>query len=452
MAYDFSTPASARHAVAIIGGAVAGSEAASLCAERGILAIVLEQNERPFGKIEDGLPRWHEKLRDKEYAQIGRNLSKPGVLFVPRTKLGRDITLDTLLNEWGFNAVLLANGAWRDRPLFGDSPSSEVPGLVYQNPFVYWYNHYPDQGFAGPSFEVHDDAVVIGGGLASIDVAKIINCELYKRALAARGIQITTLDLEHAGIRETLAKHSLTPADLGVKGATLYYRREKAAMPLASPPENATPEQLAKTAQVRSKVMDKVTEKYLVGFAGNHLPLEPILENGRMAGIRFQRTHTVNGKLESIPGDVVDVRSPLVVSSIGSVPLPIPGLPMKGELVDYADWDTGRVKGLDHVFGLGNVLTGKGNIKESRKSSAEISAQVLRYLGLAEGFSLDSAHADARTNAGSTLDAAIAARPALQPDAIARIYQGVQKLWQGVGYPGDYETWIASVRTAGEER
>ena len=34
----------------------------------------------------------------------------------------------------------------------------------------------------------------------------------------------------------------------------------------------------------------------LVRFAGNHLPLEPLLENGRMAGIRFQRTRTNNGK------------------------------------------------------------------------------------------------------------------------------------------------------------
>ena len=59
----------------------------------GILAVVLEQNDRPFGKIEDGLPRWHEKLRDKEYAQIGAQpAASPGVLFVPRTKLGRDIS------------------------------------------------------------------------------------------------------------------------------------------------------------------------------------------------------------------------------------------------------------------------------------------------------------------------------------------------------------------------
>ena len=58
----------------ICGGAVAGSEAARLFAERGALAIVFEQNARPYGKIEDGLPRWHAKLREKEYARIDENL------------------------------------------------------------------------------------------------------------------------------------------------------------------------------------------------------------------------------------------------------------------------------------------------------------------------------------------------------------------------------------------
>ena len=87
-----SIPSQSRHVVAIIGGAVAGSEAAAVCAERGITAIVLEQNDRPFGKIEDGLPRWHDKLRQKEYAHIGKNLSNRTVLFVPRTQLGRDLS------------------------------------------------------------------------------------------------------------------------------------------------------------------------------------------------------------------------------------------------------------------------------------------------------------------------------------------------------------------------
>jgi len=321
---------------------------------------------------------------------------------------------------------------------------------VYQNSFVYWYNHYPEPDYQGPRFEIHDRAVVIGGGLASIDVVKIINCELYKRALAKRGIRTTTLELEHTGIRELLAKHGLTAESLGVEGATLYYRREKTAMPLASPPDNATPEQHAKIAQVRAKVMDKVCEKYLVRFVGNHAPLEPILEAGQLVGIRFQRTRTVNGKLEAIPGDTVEVHSPLIVSSIGSIPVAIPGLPMKGELVDYADWDTGRVQGFDHVFGLGNVLTGKGNIKESRKSSSAVTAQVMRTLGLGGEHSLDPAHAAAR-EAAEVVIADVIARPALSSEALAQIEQRVTELWAKSGYAGDYASWIAASRADGDE-
>ena len=57
----------ARHVVAVIGGATAGSEVAHILAERGALVAVIEQNSRSFGKIEDGLPRWHAKQRKDEY-------------------------------------------------------------------------------------------------------------------------------------------------------------------------------------------------------------------------------------------------------------------------------------------------------------------------------------------------------------------------------------------------
>src|SRR6187549_2757158 len=118
--------AAPRHVVAICGGAVSGSEAASVCAERGMLAVVFEQNARPYGKIEDGLPRWHDKLRAQEYARIDENLSRPGVYFVPRTKIGTDLELGQIAQQWGASAVLLANGAWRDRPLPVDGADAYI--------------------------------------------------------------------------------------------------------------------------------------------------------------------------------------------------------------------------------------------------------------------------------------------------------------------------------------
>jgi NADPH-dependent glutamate synthase beta subunit-like oxidoreductase len=447
-------PNDPKHVVVIVGGAVAGSEAAALCAERGILAVVIEQNDRPYGKIEDGLPRWHDKLRKKEYEHIDANLARENVLYLPRTRLGEHVTLPQLRERWGANAVLLASGAWRDRPLFAGAEAHLGRGLVNQNALVYWYNHAHERGYSGPQFELEDRAIVVGGGLASIDVVKIINFELYKRAFAQHGVQLTTLEIEHDGIPALMAKHGLSKAQLGVHGVTLYYRREKTAMPLASPPDDATPAQIAKTGQVRAKLMDKVIEKYLVHFEPNHAPLGPLLDaQGRMIGLRFQRTQTVDGKLVNVDDGIVEVRAPMVVSSIGSIPMPTPGLPMKGELIDFEDWTTGRVRGLPHVFGLGNVLTGKGNIKESRKNAQDISVQLVKdYLGLGDEaeLNLDGAHAAAREIAEAVVRDA-ESQPVVARDRIANLRADVSALWQTSGYDGDYAAWIQRMMPQGTE-
>ena len=78
------------HCVAVIGGATAGAEIAAKLAERGVAVVVFEQKDRPYGKIEDGLPRWHTGLRSKEFANIDGKLSSPGVRFVPGHHLYAD--------------------------------------------------------------------------------------------------------------------------------------------------------------------------------------------------------------------------------------------------------------------------------------------------------------------------------------------------------------------------
>src|ERR1700688_3068651 len=81
------------HFVAIVGGAIAGSVAAEILADNGIHVVVIEQNKKPYGKIEDGLPRWHMEQRKQEYSRIDARLRKPGVFFLPNTRLGRDLTM-----------------------------------------------------------------------------------------------------------------------------------------------------------------------------------------------------------------------------------------------------------------------------------------------------------------------------------------------------------------------
>ncbi len=427
------------HVVGIVGGAVAGSEAAALCAARGAIAVVFEQNRAPYGKIEDGLPRWHDALRAKEYDRIDANLTQPGVLYLPNTAVGKDVSVDALFGELGLSALILANGAWRDRPLpIEDAEQLVGHGLVYQNALVYAFNHAHEASYSGPPLDVADGAYVIGGGLASIDVAKILNLVSYQRALADRGIEVDLVALEHRGIDKTLVDHGLTQAELGVSGCTLVYRRRAEDMPLATA-DNPTPERLAKLQKTRVKLLDKVRRRYLVNFRPLSKPVALHAdEHGRVSGISLQATRLEGRRVIAIEGAVETLPTSLVVSSIGSIPQPIADLPMKGELYAWRDWDTGRLDDARPIYGLGNVLTGKGNIKASRKNARAIGGQLLT-----SELSLD-AEADDNAAIAAVVEAALA--EASSATRVGRAAAWIRARQAAVGFDGDYAAWVKSSR------
>ncbi|MEM9070807.1 MAG: FAD-dependent oxidoreductase [Myxococcota bacterium] len=427
-----------RHVVAVVGGAVAGSEAASLFAQRGALVVVFEQGRRPFGKIEDGLPRWHEKLREKEYARIQENLDDPNIRFVPNTRIGTDVPLADLQAQ-GFSAIVLANGAWRDRPLPVEGIERFVDqGLVYQNPFVHWFNHAHESDYDGPTFETPEGALVVGGGLASVDVVKILSLTTHVEALKERGVDADIVELEQRGIPKWCAANDIDVDSLAVEPPRLFYRRRMEDMPLASAPPGADEAKLAKVRGARIKIMQRVIDRYRVAFHPLRVPEGVLEDNGRLTGLRFAVTQIVGGRVKPT-GETEDVHGPLVISSIGSVPEGIEGIPMKGELYDFANWDTGEVRGLPGVFGLGNVLTGKGNIKDSRINAQDIVQGVLEgYLSEEEADqALAKAHEDVREKAKPVVDAALTT-PTVDEAGIEAF---VKDRWAAVGY-ADLKSWL----------
>jgi NADPH-dependent glutamate synthase beta subunit-like oxidoreductase len=438
--------------VAIVGGATAGAEAAGMLAARGITAVVFEQNPRPYGKIEDGLPRWHVKLRRKEFETINTRLARPGVHFVPNTKVGRDLDFDELVQDWGFSAVILAHGAWHDRPLPIEGAAEYVgKGLVYQNSLIYWFNHFTERGYEGPHHEVVDGAIVVGGGLASIDVMKVLQLEGARQALAERGIDEEMAKLERDGIPDVLAEHGLTWDELGLHGATLFYRRRIEDMPLTDIPEDADPAKVQKLAGVRRRILEKAMQKYCFTVCPLRMPVGLLVERGRLAGLRFQRTRVEDGKVAPVDGKFEDVRAPLVVSSIGSVPEPTPGIPMRGHLYRWTDDRLGRLEGYPTVFSVGNVVTGKGNILESRQHSVSVSAHVIeQFLGLGSGTHrgeeamLQSDMSDADEAAASIADAVVGGT-ALTPAQADALLARVRARQETVGYTGTYEEWLERV-------
>ena len=443
-------PEKGNYFVAIVGGAISGSVAAEILADRGIRVAVIEQNKRPYGKIEDGLPRWHVEQRKQEYARIDARLRKPGVYFVPSTKLGRDVDFRDLCTNWGFSAVILANGAWRDRDLGVPGAEKFVDkGLVYQNPFIYWYNHKNEKTYDGPRYETPDETLVVGGGLASIDVVKVLQLENYERAMKARGIETNMHELEK-GIPAACKAHGVKPEDLGVKGCLLIYRRREQDMPLAQPPDNATPEQIAKTEQVRQKMLRLARDRYLFRFQDRRLTVGLVEKNGRLAGLKVVETKIEGRKAEPIPGSEQELPAPLVISSIGSVPEILSGVAVKGEYYTFTDEDLPRYSDADRVFGVGNVVTGQGNIRVSLVHSQKVTNHLIEnYIGVGSGdgdlsdlYAATEAQVAGQTQA---IEKRVEALPALSPGEVSALEQRIRNLQERAGYTSDYDAWIAKV-------
>tara|TARA_Y100000022_G_scaffold87976_1_gene75814 strand:+ start:588 stop:1796 length:1209 start_codon:yes stop_codon:yes gene_type:complete len=356
--------------VLIIGGAVSGSTAVKKLTDEGIRCVVVEQNRMPYGKIEDGLPRWHEKQRINEYFKIDDIISNELVDFVPLTRIGKDVSFEEIYNM-GWSCIYFANGAWKDRS-FPIKEIEDFDNFYYQNPFVYWFNHYHEPSYNGPKVDIKDDAIVIGGGLASIDVCKITQLELVRQKVESKIENFDIIEMEHKGIPKYLEQYDMKYEDLGINGTTLVYRRNIENMPLTTIPEDATPEMVEKRKLARRKILNNTLDKFLFKVAECTQPVGLSYEDNILNGIEVIENEIIDGKLIAKENSNKILHGNIFISSIGSLPEPIQGIPMDGSTYNIVDEDSGKFDELEKVHGMGNAITGKGNIKASRVSAKTV--------------------------------------------------------------------------------
>ena len=225
-----------RHVVAIFGGACAGSTAADILAAHGVEVVVFEQNTRPYGKIEDGLPRWHRDQRRMEYKRIDGRLDRPGVHFVPRTRLGADLQFEDVVR------LGIQRGAARQRRVA--RPPARHPRrrcLARSRPRLPEPLHLlvqprPRSRLRRPPLRrsrrrhLHRRRARVDRRHQGVPARTV-----RPRAGARAASTCSMHDLEHAGIPATCQKHGIAdPATLGVEDGWLVYRRRVEDMPLAT--------------------------------------------------------------------------------------------------------------------------------------------------------------------------------------------------------------------------
>jgi hypothetical protein len=230
----------------------------------------------------------------------------------------------------------------------------------------------------------------------------------------------------------------------------LIYRRREQDMPLAQPPDNATPEQIAKTEQVRQKMLRLAQAKYLFRVQDRRLTTGIVVENGRLVGLQVVETKIEGRKATPVPGSEQELRAPLVISSIGSVPEKLSCLNMDGEYYTFSGQDVPQYAGMDRVFGVGNVVTGQGNIRVSLVHSQKVARRLVQCMDCGDALAQSASAGATATeqqvaNGVAELAERIAQIPRLSPTQMSAVEHHVHTLRHKAGCTSDYDSWIAQI-------
>jgi NADH-quinone oxidoreductase subunit F len=152
--------------VAIIGAGPAGLTAGLRLAQRGYPVTVFEKDPTPGGMLTWAIPEYR-LPRSVIDAEI-ENIRRAGVEIRCNAALGRDITIEGLMSDGGYKAVILAIGAHKSRKL--GIPGEDKRGVMNGLQFL------REVALAPPEQRTVDvngkRVAVVGGGDVAIDVAR----------------------------------------------------------------------------------------------------------------------------------------------------------------------------------------------------------------------------------------------------------------------------------------
>ncbi|GAO56189.1 FAD-dependent oxidoreductase [Novosphingobium sp. MD-1] len=375
-----------RH-IAIIGSGPAGyytAEAALKQWGEDVKVDIFDRLPVPFGLIRTGVAPDHQSIKgvSRRYEQTALS---DNVRFVGNVTIGQDVSIEEL---GGFyDAVVLATGAPRDRPL--DLPGDRLGDVFGSAAFVGWYNGHPEFTSLAPDLS-GETAVVIGMGNVALDVARILS--KTRDEFAGSDIVAHALDaLDVSKLRRIVilgrrGPHQImmTPKELGELG---HLSR---GTPVVDPQD--LPDE-AEDALLEPGLRKSVS--HLRAFAGNNakgadIAIEfdffaaprALLGNGKVEAIEVERTRIEDGRAVGT-GAFYELPASLVVSCIGYRTVPVPGVPFDERAGRFAN-DEGRI--LPGLYCVGWARRGpSGTIGTNRPDGFAIIEQIAADIGEGAG-------------------------------------------------------------------
>ncbi len=156
--------------VAVVGSGPSGLACASDLAKMGYEVTVFEALHKLGGVLVYGIPEFR-LPKDKIVAAEIAAVAALGVKFETDVIVGRTVTIDSLMDDEGFDAVFIGSGA--GLPRFMNIPGETLNGVVSANEFLTRANLMKayDSEYDTPIF-TGESVVVVGGGNVAMDAVR----------------------------------------------------------------------------------------------------------------------------------------------------------------------------------------------------------------------------------------------------------------------------------------
>ena len=258
-------------------------------------------------------------------------------------------------------------------------------------------------------------------------------------------IDIDVFTIEKSGIDKILEEHNITYEALKLKGATLVYRRTAADMPLKDP-KDESPENVQKAREISEKLLNKYIEKFKFNFKPLSSPIDFIEENNQFKGLVLQKVEVKDGKIIPIENKTEILPTEMLVSSIGSLPEEIDGLQYEWSTLKMRKDVEYHVYGYDNVFAIGNAITGRGNIQDSKQHGKKMTRKIIDHHLTEDAFekwliNLNESIKEKVTDQMDSIIDKIKNSDVQSADIIQRIIDKTQALNEEHGYTS-YSSWI----------
>lgn len=371
--------------VAVIGAGPAGIYAADILSKSGaeVNIDLYEALPAPYGLVRYGVAPDHPRIKQIIVA-LYRILQRGDIRLIGNVKIGDQVTVEQLKAH--YDAVIFATGSDRDAPL--NIPGVDLPGSHGAAEFVYWYDGHPDVSRQW-TLDAKEIAV-LGVGNVALDVARVL--AKHPEDLASTEIppnveeelRRSPVTDVHVFGRRGPAEVKFSPLELRELGHVpdvdvIVYEEDfqmDAHSQAAIAKSNQTKQVVKTLTSWTLRDPEELTASRRIHLHLMHQPVE-IYGEGRVEGIRTERTELDGEGGIRGTGEFVDTPVQAVYRAVGYFSSPVPGVPFD-EKRGVIPNDGGRVLSevgssqcLPGLYATGWVKRGPVGLIGSTKSDAQ---------------------------------------------------------------------------------